>query len=151
MTIAFNNGNIPSDIFEWAKANEGKRFLMNTTHYGTSTKAVAVRVETEVPSANAIKHITLATSKNTNGKPVDSNYITNWTPFEGLALYGVVKFFYKNRLNEEKNDKGENIPKKCDKCGSDIGLYIKGEPVYLCSKCGKYFGTMPFNKKKHSK
>jgi hypothetical protein len=46
-----------------------------------------------------------------------------------------------------KNDKGEIVPEKCDKCGSKVGLYIKGEPVYLCSNkdCGKYFGTMPFN------
>ena len=43
-----------------------------------------------------------------------------------------------------KNDKGEVVPKKCDKCGGDIVLRIQGEPVYLCKECGKYFGTMPF-------
>lgn len=46
-----------------------------------------------------------------------------------------------------KNDKGEVVPEKCTVCGEKVGLYIKGEPVYLCSKCGKYYGTMPFNKK----
>lgn len=45
-----------------------------------------------------------------------------------------------------KNDKGEVVPEICPKCGGKIGLYIKGEPVYLCSKCQKYFGTMPFKK-----
>lgn len=47
-------------------------------------------------------------------------------------------------LNEKKNDKGEEIPKKCPKCGGDIGLFFKGEPVYLCKNCNKYFGVAPF-------
>lgn len=48
-----------------------------------------------------------------------------------------------------KNDEGKIVPDKCPKCGSKVGLYIKGEPVYLCSneKCGEYFGTMPFKEK----
>lgn len=48
-----------------------------------------------------------------------------------------------------KNDEGKIVPDKCPKCGSKVGLYIKGEPVYLCSneKCGEYFGTMPFKGK----
>jgi hypothetical protein len=45
------------------------------------------------------------------------------------------------------NDKGEEVPETCE-CGGKIGLYIKGEPVYLCSKCNKYYGTMPFDSKK---
>lgn len=46
------------------------------------------------------------------------------------------------------NDKGEKVPEICPKCGSKIGLYLRGEPVYLCSnkKCGKYYGTLPFPK-----
>lgn len=52
------------------------------------------------------------------------------------------------KLNEGKkvvkNDEGKVVPEKCDKCGSEVGLYIQGEPIYKCSKCGKYFGTMPF-------
>lgn len=49
-----------------------------------------------------------------------------------------------NFLNEKKNNKGEEIPKKCPKCGGDIGLFFKGEPVYLCKNCNKYFGVAPF-------
>lgn len=54
-------------------------------------------------------------------------------------------------INEAKveriNDEGDTVPEKCDKCGSHVGLYLKGEPVWLCSnkKCGKYFGTAPCN------
>lgn len=55
---------------------------------------------------------------------------------------------YKNK-KEIVNSDGKKIPEKCPKCGSDIGLFIKGEPVYLCTnkKCNEYFGTMPFNSK----
>lgn len=49
-------------------------------------------------------------------------------------------------LTETKvNNKGEEIPEKCPKCGGKIGLYLRGEPVYLCADCGKYFGVAPFN------
>ena len=45
-----------------------------------------------------------------------------------------------------KNDKGEDVPKVCPKCGSKVGVFLRGEPVYLCTnkKCEKYFGTVPF-------
>lgn len=48
---------------------------------------------------------------------------------------------------ERVNDKGEIVPDKCIKCDSPIEIYLKGEPVYLCSnkKCGKYYGTVPCN------
>ena len=49
------------------------------------------------------------------------------------------------------NDEGKEVPEKCPKCGGDIGLFIQGEPVYLCKKCKKYFGTMKFPSKKKSK
>jgi hypothetical protein len=46
-----------------------------------------------------------------------------------------------------KNDEGKVVPEKCDKCGSKIGVFIQGEPIFKCTnkKCGKYFGTLPFN------
>lgn len=45
------------------------------------------------------------------------------------------------------SDDGKPVPKTCPKCGSKIGLYLKGEPVWLCSnqKCGTYYGTAPMN------
>lgn len=49
----------------------------------------------------------------------------------------------------EAKDKGEEVPKVCPKCGSKIGVFLKGEPVYLCTnkECNKFFGTIPFPKK----
>ena len=51
-------------------------------------------------------------------------------------------------LNEGKcriirNDEGEVVPEKCDKCGGKVVCQIHGEPVYVCKDCGKYFGTVP--------
>jgi 8-oxo-dGTP pyrophosphatase MutT (NUDIX family) len=50
-------------------------------------------------------------------------------------------------LNESKrtrrNDKGERVPEKCPFCGGDVRLKLKGEPVFVCDKCEKYFGTLP--------
>lgn len=45
------------------------------------------------------------------------------------------------------NDKGEKVPTVCPKCGSKVGVFLRGEPVFLCTnkKCEKYFGTVPFN------
>lgn len=45
------------------------------------------------------------------------------------------------------NDKGEKIPTVCPKCGSKVGVFLRGEPVFLCTnkKCKKYFGTVPFD------
>lgn len=42
------------------------------------------------------------------------------------------------------DENGNKVPAKCPKCGADVGVYIKGEPVYLCSECGEYLGTVKF-------
>lgn len=44
------------------------------------------------------------------------------------------------------NDKGKEVPKVCPKCGAEVKVFIKGEPVWLCSNkdCRQYFGTVPF-------
>lgn len=59
----------------------------------------------------------------------------------------------KNSINESKsnkkvvNDEGEIVPENCEECGGKIGTYICGEPIYKCSKCGKYYGTVKFTLK----
>lgn len=47
------------------------------------------------------------------------------------------------------NNEGKTVPKECPKCGSKVGVFFRGEPVFLCSnkKCNEYFGTLPFPKK----
>ena len=45
------------------------------------------------------------------------------------------------------DDKGKPVPKKCPSCGSKVGVFFRGEPVFLCTnrECNKYFGTVSFN------
>lgn len=47
---------------------------------------------------------------------------------------------------EYKDDKGNEVPKKCPKCGADVKVYLRGEPVFVCSNkdCDTYYGTVPF-------
>ena len=93
-TITFHT-NMTEDIFNWAQANLNKVFNIQAIKYGISDKAFAVEVETTMPCTNDIKHITIMTNPDTNGKPVDSNYITNWKSMERIDLTGYVKIFYK--------------------------------------------------------
>lgn len=72
----------------------------------------------------------------------DSNYI--WMVKE-VKQNNIIE----NKKKVIKNDKGEIVPDKCDKCGGEVVLQIHGEPVYLCKDCGKYFGTMPFHLKEN--
>lgn len=46
----------------------------------------------------------------------------------------------------ESNDKGEIIPNECPKCGSKIGVFFAGEPIFKCTnkECKQYFGVVPF-------
>lgn len=52
----------------------------------------------------------------------------------------------KKRKKVVKNDEGEVVPEFCKKCGGKVGTYICGEPIYKCSECGEYYGTMPFKR-----
>lgn len=65
--------------------------------------------------------------------------------YEHSGLCPEMKQLHESRKKVTRNDEGDIVPDKCPECGSPVGLYIKGEPVYLCSNCGKYFGGMPFH------
>jgi hypothetical protein len=53
---------------------------------------VAVGVETDIPSKNKIKHVTLAVNRKNGGKPNMSNFLTDWQPVDKvLVLQGQVE------------------------------------------------------------
>ncbi len=44
-------------------------------------------------------------------------------------------------------DEDETVPKKCPECGADMGLFIEGEPVFLCKGEDRhYYGTLKHTK-----
>lgn len=54
-------------------------------------KVMAVGVECPVPSANAIKHITVAVNRAGGGKPFHSNKLTTWKPIGNFVLKGHIE------------------------------------------------------------
>lgn len=84
-------------ILAWALAHEGETFTLTATAVGHTDRAFALRItETEAPSRNRIKHITLATNPAAAGRAVDSNYITDWDPLDApLLLKGKVTIYYR--------------------------------------------------------
>jgi hypothetical protein len=54
-----------------------------------SNKVVAVAVDTEAPSVNRVKHITVAVGP--GARPIDSNELSDWEPITPITLKGIVK------------------------------------------------------------
>jgi len=99
MTIAFHT-NISDYVFDYTLENLNKIKELKVIGYGFSEKAFAVLIETDVLSTNLRKHITCAVNLDNNGKPVDSNSISNWKllPKENVFnLNGCVTINYKNK------------------------------------------------------
>lgn len=68
-----------------------------------------------------------------------------------LEKYGDSTLYEESGEKTRYNDKGEKVPDICTKCGGKIGIFIQGEPVYLCVDCKKYYGTVPFSNHKKKK
>ena len=101
MTIA-HKSKFNDEIVERCESLVGKQFEVMATHIGVSKDVMAVGVETNCFSFNKIKHITLCTLS-PKGKPVQSNFITDWRELEApILLSGVVKPFIVGGLKEQK-------------------------------------------------
>lgn len=42
------------------------------------------------------------------------------------------------------DEDGNKVPSKCPKCGGKVIVTIQGEPIFKCSECGEYLGTVKF-------
>lgn len=74
-----------SEIYNYLKGYVGEEFQIVINGVGISSKAMAFRVDKKsVVCVNDIPHITIATFR--EGKPVDSNEITNWKSIEPIII-----------------------------------------------------------------
>lgn len=74
-----------SEIYNYLKGYVGKEFQIVINGVGISDKAMAFRVDKKgVVCVNDIPPITIATFR--EGKPVDSNEITNWKNIEPIVI-----------------------------------------------------------------
>lgn len=79
-----------SEIYNYLKGYVGEKFQIVINGVGISDKAMAFRVdEKSVVCVNDIPHITIATFR--EGKPVDSNEITNWEAFGPIVINAELK------------------------------------------------------------
>ena len=110
MTIAFYT-EMTQRTYAWCVSHDAEKFKITAKEIGISDKAIAVKVDTLCLSENSLKHVTLATNKDTNGKPVDSNYITEWQDIIPLELEGTVTFYekYKQENTTPTNIDHENF------------------------------------------
>jgi acyl-CoA synthetase (AMP-forming)/AMP-acid ligase II len=72
-----------------AAALLGKNVTLTVNGYGLSEAALAAAVETEIPSKNAIKHITIATAP--DGRASQSNEIEKWIPIHPFTITGRIE------------------------------------------------------------
>ncbi len=90
MTITFNG---KSELVNKTIQNIGKEVSMTATDLGKSEDAIAVKVNSEIPSMNSIPHITIAIPP--QGKAANSNKIKEWSPLENkIELMGTVTAIY---------------------------------------------------------
>lgn len=78
------------DVEEFCNWCVNAKFYGRVTHIGYSNKAFAFKVEIPgIPCANKTPHITIGTYE--DGKPVDSNYITNWKEINVISVETILK------------------------------------------------------------
>ena len=75
----------------------------------------------------------------------NARLVFSGTAYPRSGFKGKDESIMENSRIERVNDKGVPVPEKCPECGADVGIFLKGEPVWLCKKCHKYFGTVPCN------
>lgn len=68
----------------------GQEAVLKIISVASDDKVMAVEVETNVPSINKRKHITIGVNRAAGGKPVQSNNLANWRSVPPLQIHGIV-------------------------------------------------------------
>jgi hypothetical protein len=89
MTI--NMGTADKGPLVGSQFKKGDAATCEVTSYAYDDKVIAVGVQSNVPSQNQTKHITLAVNRAAGGKPFQSNQLTNWEPTSPMTLAGIIE------------------------------------------------------------
>ena len=100
----------------------------------------------------SIQSLSAVVAEPTEIEDEEENSVMDEIIFDDITL---AKYFMADddSINESKkkldyvNDKGEKVPEVCPECGSEVKVFLRGEPVFCCSnkECDKYYGTVPCN------
>lgn len=82
----FNSGPLKNSEF---KLGDVAKLTVISLAY--DDKVMAVGVESEVPSSNDKKHITIAVNRKNGGKPFMSNQLKEWNPTSPIVLTGTIQ------------------------------------------------------------
>lgn len=94
MTMLFGRAK-DETVENYLQDNNGKDVELTATHIGVSPDAMAVKISSDVPTANATPHVTIAVPP--GGKPFKSNEITSWQPLDvPIKLKAKIGAFYGN-------------------------------------------------------
>jgi hypothetical protein len=89
MTIFYGKMSVNSPAIMFYKNNKDEKVTLQATSWGMNEFALALRVQTNIPTYKGIPHITVAVSS--VGAPKDSVNIQEWMPLDTpLELRGVV-------------------------------------------------------------
>lgn len=69
----------------------GQKVEITVISHAKDELVEAVGVECDVPSLNAIKHITVSVNREAGGKPFFSNKLKDWQPIKNFVLQGIVE------------------------------------------------------------
>lgn len=89
MTI--NMGDAASGPLANSQFQVGQSAGLTVINYSYDEKVMAAGLQCDVPSSNAVKHITLAVNRPAGGKPFLSNKLTNWQSISPLQLQGTIQ------------------------------------------------------------
>lgn len=102
-TVAFRN-KLNDEVLSWCDAHNHESFYMYVDRIGFSDKACAVSVDfgnDVIPCQQAYPHITVAVNSANKGKPVDSNFITDFEDvYQNIKLCGELTYHYRGEIND---------------------------------------------------
>lgn len=149
----FPNGAYDADFYVHVPAHDVKVYstTKDDVYDSEITHELWVKEPVEMKCIGKI-HVSDVSNKDTKTITIDSDKVPYNKKKYHKCIWNWVAKYYKDQTLFENciyEGKAQSINKckykECPECGSkEIGVFIQGEPIYKCKKCGKYLGDVPF-------